>query len=333
MELIQELLADVDGVLVGYVLTMFGNLSSGINILWTAMAILLVTFFGVRVMAQGDFNPPEALIIMFKMVIIGVLTTSWSEFSVFVYDVMTNLPSEFAAQMIGIGPNDATINLELDAFIDKSTQGAENILQGADWTDFGKFLYNAFVWLGMILFVGYAAFLIVLSKLATAVMLAVAPIFILLLIFRQSSHLFEGWLRITLTYALTPLFVYAILALLIALSIAPLEDLLDKTEGAGIGMSGAIVRYLIFTFVGFLLLLQVTGITANIAGGATLSTMQAGRYIIQSYRTGRLAGYKASRGAGVVRQAGKTAAITGLVGVELAKRAVTRNRLPRGVNS
>ncbi len=330
MELIQNLLANVDTVLTGYVLNMFSNLSSGLNTLWTAMAILAVTAYGLRMIAQGDFNPPEALIIMFKMVIIGVLTTSWSEFSIFVYKVITNLPSEMAATMLGFGPDDATINIELDAFIDKSTQGAENILQGASWSDVGKFIYNAFVWIGMVLFVGYAAFLIILSKMATAVLLAVAPIFILLLIFRQSQHLFEGWLRTALSYALIPLFVYAILALLIALSIAPLANLMEKTDGAGIGMSGAIVQYLIFTFVGFLLLLQVTGITANIAGGAALSTMNAGRRVIASYRAGRFAGEKAIKGAAIAYHGSKVAAVASRTGAEVAKHAVKRNRIPEG---
>ena len=328
MELIQNLLANVDNVLTDYVLNMFGNLSSGLNTLWTAMAILVVTFYGIRIIAQGDFNPPEALIIMFKMVIIGVLTTSWSEFSIFVYRVITDAPSELAAAMLGFGPNDTTINIELDAFIDKSTQGAENILRGAGWSDVGKFIYNAFVWIGMVIFVGYAAFLIILSKMATAVTLAVAPIFILLLIFRQSQHLFEGWLRTTLSYALIPLFVYAILALLIALSIEPLANLMEKTDGAGVGMAGAIVQYLIFTFVGFLLLLQVTGITANIAGGAALSTMNARRRLVVSYRGGRWAGGKITQSTAKTYRGGKIALVAGRAGAELARQAALRNRMP-----
>ncbi len=332
MELIQNLLANVDTVLTGYVLNMFGNLSSGLNTLWTAMAILAVTIYGIRMIAQGDFNPSEALIIMFKMVIIGVLTTSWSEFSIFVYKVITNLPSEMAATMLGFGPDDATINIELDSFIDKSTQGAENILRGASWSDVGKFIYNAFVWIGMVIFVGYAAFLIILSKMATAVTLAVAPIFILLLIFRQSQHLFEGWLRTTLSYALIPLFVYAILALLIALSIEPLANLMEKTDGAGIGMSGAIVQYLIFTFVAFLLLLQVTGITANIAGGAALSTMNAGRRAIASYRGGQWAGGRILGGAATAYRGGKIATVAGRTGADLARHAAQRNRIQGGAN-
>jgi len=330
VELIQNLLANVDTVLTGYVLNMFGNLSSGLNTLWTAMAILAVTIYGIRMIAQGDFNPSEALIIMFKMVIIGVLTTSWSEFSIFVYKVITNLPSEMASAMLGFGPDDATINIELDSFIDKSTQGAENILRGASWSDVGKFIYNAFVWIGMVIFVGYAAFLIILSKMATAVTLAVAPIFILLLIFRQSQHLFEGWLRTTLSYALIPLFVYAILALLIALSIEPLANLMEKTDGAGVGMSGAIVQYLIFTFVGFLLLLQVTGITANIAGGAALSTMSAGRRLVASYRSGQLARGKITQSAASAYRSGKIAVVAGRTGAELARHAAQRNRIPGG---
>ena len=76
-------------------------------------------------------------------------------------------------------------------------------------------MYAGLVWFGTIGLTGYSTMLIVLSKLAVAILLSVGPIFILLLIFVNTKSLFEGWLRTLLNYAIVPIFVYALLALIL----------------------------------------------------------------------------------------------------------------------
>ena len=57
----------------------------------------------------------------------------------------------------------------------------------------------------MVEYVIYSTFLLILSKLAIALLLAVAPLILLLLIFDNTRGFFEGWLRQLANYALIPL--------------------------------------------------------------------------------------------------------------------------------
>lgn len=73
-------------------------------------------------------------------------------------------------------------------------------------------LQSAIVWISAALFVGYAMFLMLFAKMALWVMLALAPIFIILLMFKIPSRFFSGWLTGTLQAMLVPIFLSTFLS-------------------------------------------------------------------------------------------------------------------------
>ena len=132
-----------------------------------------------------------------KIIILLVIATQWDTFFLFVYNMATDLPSDFAGLLIasaadnaGTEANDeASANLALSQFFDRGMTVSSKLLEGAAWNDFGQYLYAGLVWFGTIGLTGYSTMLIVLSKLAVAILLAVGPIFILLLIFVNTKSL------------------------------------------------------------------------------------------------------------------------------------------------
>jgi|GEM_PF-2842808 len=148
---------------------------------------------------------------------------------------------------------------------------SENILQGAGWQDLGQYLYAFAVWLGALGITGYAAMLIILAKLAVAVLLAIGPLFILLLMFANTRSLFDGWLRTLLGYGLIPVFVYALLSILLTLAEAPLRQL-ENTSGAE-ELISVVGPFLLINFIATLLLAQILNIAGSVTGGGSLSTM------------------------------------------------------------
>lgn len=131
--------------------------------------------------------------------------------------------------------------------------------------------YGACIYFTTLVFGGYAAFLIILSKLGTALLLAVAPIFILMIVWDVSKDLFAGWMRTLLNYAFIPLFVYTLLALFGSIA----ESRLDALDGAvqtGQSIAPALAAYLLATFAGFLLSLQIMTITSSVMSGISLTT-------------------------------------------------------------
>jgi type IV secretory pathway VirB6-like protein len=58
-------------------------------------------------------------------------------------------------------------------------------------------------------------------------MLALAPIFIILILFQRTYKLFEGWLSMVINFALQPILMFAFLGLFIAMITASLQPLLE----------------------------------------------------------------------------------------------------------
>jgi type IV secretion system protein VirB6 len=277
MGFIATFLSNLDRYLASYVLDIFNILAPEIRMLWLSMATLLIVFVGIRMMTRGDVHAGDFLISLFKIVIILALTTQWGNFSTFVYEVFTNLPTEIGELTLNAADGSAptTISAQLGDHYERLKDVANNVLAGASWMDVGKFVLYLLLTIaaGLMCFLGVG--FISLAKVATAVMLAVAPIFILLLMFRQSSTLFEGWLKALLNYSLLPLFVYMILGLALTLGDSVLTTLEVSSTGDFAGLLEASINYLLFSFVSFILLIQAPTIAANVGGGFALSSMNA----------------------------------------------------------
>ena len=214
-----------------------------------------------------------------------MIATQWDTFFLFVYNMATDLPSDFAGLLIASAADsagteasdEASANLALSEFFDRGMTVSSKLLEGAAWNDFGQYLYAGLVWFGTIGLTGYSTMLIVLSKLAVAILLAVGPIFVLLLIFVNTKSLFEGWLRTLLNYAIVPIFVYALLALILMLIEQPLR-ILEENSDTESELLSYIGPFLLTAIVSMLLLSQILNMAASITGGVSLSTMGTGAW-------------------------------------------------------
>ncbi|MDH5722999.1 MAG: type IV secretion system protein [Alphaproteobacteria bacterium] len=312
MNAIDILLTNIDATILGYVQGSFGNLTPIVSILWTSMFIVFIAFYGYKVIISGKFLLSDLWIHCFKIIAIFILATQWNAFSIFILDVVTNMPSDIAGQMISAaatGPSDVTsANTALGLFYEKSMTVATTVSQGAGW-NISVIISSWAIRLCALALTAYALMLIVLSKIAVAVLLAAGPVFILMLIFMQTRSLFEGWLRTLLNYALIPVFVYGILALLLALLVQPLA-ILEANASVSAQVMTYIAPFMLISVVSVLLLAQVMNLSSGIAGGLSLSTMGLGRIAGRSAQHGATTGVnygriQAERGIARITKTGK----------------------------
>ena len=115
----------------------------------------------------------------------------------------------------------------------------------------------------------YTMFLIALSSVALAVLLALGPLFLALLLFDSTRRFFEAWLAQLANYALITILTVLVAALLLQI----VESYADQTaaRGAAIATVDAINMVLIAVLV-FLLMRQVMPIAAGLAGGIALTS-------------------------------------------------------------
>ncbi len=84
---------------------------------------------------------------------------------------------------------------------DTTNSATEAFLQNAGITNWGPYIFAAVFYVVMAILIGFAIFLIVLSKMFMWLLLALAPLFIILLLFGVTTRFFSGWLS-----ALRPVF-------------------------------------------------------------------------------------------------------------------------------
>ena len=288
--MIEVLISQIDALVLAFVQNAFGDLMPVVQILWRLMFIVFIAVFGYKVIISGRFKAPELIVNCIKIIVLLCVATQWDTFYLLLYAMVTDLPSDIAGKIMhGVAsslpssaPTDAlSANAALSLFYDRSMEVSAKLLQGAGWNNFGLYFYASAIWFGSILFTGYAAMLIILAKIAVALLLAVGPLFILLLIFANTRNLFEGWLRTLLNYAIIPIFVYALLALLLTLAESPLKAMEDN-----IGADGPVITYiapfLFVSFVSVMLLAQIMNMAASITGGLSLSTLGGGMWLART---------------------------------------------------
>jgi type IV secretion system protein VirB6 len=112
-------------------------------------------------------------------------------------------------------------------------------------------------------------FLISLSSIACAVLLAIGPLFVTMLLFDSTRRFFDAWLAQLATYALITILTVMVAALL--LSVVESYAAQTAARGAAILTVDALDMVLVSGLV-FLLMRQIMPIAAGLAGGIGLTS-------------------------------------------------------------
>jgi len=199
-------------------------------------------------------------------VVLGGALRLWL-YNTLIVDTFYRAPSELAAAVVGTADPIATLDVIW------SRGGA---VAGFLWNnggvfsgDFGYYIAGAIVWALVGLLCVYTMFLIALSSIALAVLLALGPLFMALLFFEATRRFFVAWLAQLANYALITVLTVLVAALLLQV----VEGYAEQTaaRGAAIVTVDALDMVLIAVLV-FLLLRQVMPIAAALAGGVALSS-------------------------------------------------------------
>jgi type IV secretion system protein VirB6 len=234
----------------------------------------MVTLATVYVMAWGYLHLTgkidEPLIAGLKRIamialVLGVGLRLWL-YNTLIVDTFYNAPAQLAAAVIGSGDPVGTI----DAIWDQGGTVAGNL-----WTKGGQFFGIGYVIAGTVVWslIGvlcvYAMFLIALSSIALAVLLALGPLFIASLFFDATRRFFSAWIAQLANYGLITILTVMIAALL--LHIVASYAAQTAARGSAILTVDALNMVLIAVLV-FLILRQVMPIASGLAGGLALST-------------------------------------------------------------
>ena len=241
-----------------------------------ALEPAVVTLATVYVMAwgwlqmTGRINEPFSVglkRILTLVVVLGVALRLWL-YNTVIVDTFYSAPAELAAAIIGTNNPVGTIDeiWQHGGAVADLLWNKGGVFDG----DAGFYLAGILVWILMGLLCVYTMFLIALSSIALAALLALGPLFIVMLLFDSTRRLFDSWLMQLTNYALVTILTVLLAALL--LQIVDSYAAQTAARGTAILTVDALDMLLVSVLV-LLVMRQVMPIAASLAGGGSLSTL------------------------------------------------------------
>ena len=249
---------------------------------------LYVIAWGVGIwQGTATGGPADHAFRLFRAFLIYALATSWNDFQTFAYGALNQGPSALGNALLSTvttaGGTGTSANLNsvsgvqsaLQNMWDTTNAATQAFLQNAGLTNWGPYIFAAVFYVVMALLIGFAIFLIILSKLFMWLLLALAPVFIMLLLFGVTSRFFSGWLGALAQYFLVQVLVYAFLAFYVSL----IQQSIDALNGVAASRTASwatIGPVVLLAIIGVLLLSQLNNAAAAIAGGVPISAARIG---------------------------------------------------------
>ena len=204
--------------------------------------------------------------IFFIAIVLGVGLRLWLYNGVIV-DTFFNAPVQLAAVITGAS-NPVSV---IDTIWDKGGTVASNLWNkgGVLDGDFGFYLAGAIVYFIVGGVTVYALFLLVLSRLALALILSLGPVFVCLLFFEATRRFFEAWIAQLANYALVAVLTSLVASLM--LQIVSSYATQTAARGAAIVTVDALNMVLCASLV-LLVMRQIMSIAAGLASGIALSS-------------------------------------------------------------
>jgi type IV secretion system protein VirB6 len=258
----------LNGQLAAYIGDNTSRLAAALEPAVVTLATIYVMAWGYLHLTGKITEPFEAGLKRVALIalILGAGLRLWL-YNTVIVDTFYTAPAQLAAAVVGANDPVGTI----DAIWDSGGAVAGNLWQkgGLLSGDFGFYLAGAVVWCLIGVLCVYAMFLIALSSIALAVLLALGPLFIALLFFDATRRFFTAWIAQLANYALITILTVMVAALL--LKIVQSYAAQTAARGAAILTVDALNMMLIALLV-LLVLRQVMPIASGLAGGGSLSS-------------------------------------------------------------
>jgi len=259
----------LDSQLTSYIGNNTARLSAALEPALVTLGTVYVMFWGYMQLT-GKIEEPFLTglrRIILLVVVLGGALQLWL-YNAVIVDTFYNAPAQLAAAVAGAASPISTLDVVWQAGGTVASQlwDRGGVFNG----DFGFYIAGVLVWIVMGLVCCYAMFLIALSKIALAVLLALGPLFISFRLFEGTRRLFDAWLMQLANYG----FITVLTVLLGALLLGLIQSYATQTAARGAALATVdALDMLLAAVIVLLVLRQIMPIAASLAGGGSLSTM------------------------------------------------------------
>jgi type IV secretion system protein VirB6 len=262
---ISNILSLVDAAIQNYTQSTYQALSGALAPTMKLLLILYVALFGAaHLTGRSPFDLWRTVKHLFVMVIVTAFVTQWDFFALYFGNVFTDGPAKLMAVIAG-GSSDP--NAMLGDVLNRGILAANAINHLAGFSTLGFLIVGYSIFYMTLFSVAYALYLLVLSKIALAILLGLAPLFFPLALFTTTRDFFSHYLKQVLNFALIPVFTSAVLVIMLKIP----QQALIRLQAVVASHSGFGGRECVFVLLSFFIVLgllhQVTGFAAGVSGG------------------------------------------------------------------
>lgn len=303
--IVSKLIANVDAFGTNYVTQSYKSLSglltgssTGIDII-SLLLILYVTFWGVSLWAgTAKGSVVEMTYRLFRVFVIYTLATKWGDFQTYVYASVQALPTAISEGLLssvnGQAGGSAFGNVtdvynSLDTVLQTAINTYTAFIHAGGIMNVGPWLAGTLLVIPIFILVAYAAFLIILAKLFIWLMMALAPIFIVLLLFNVTSSYFNGWIKVTVNFLIVQILIYATVAFYISITRVFFDRLVTNASTSTVDW-GQVAGGSVIGIIGIFLVSQIMQVASNISGAIGLGAPTLGKFLAGNAAAAFLAG-------------------------------------------
>lgn len=188
-------------------------------------------------------------------------------YNTLIVDTFYTAPAQLGASIVGASDPVGTIDA---IWTSGGTVAGSLFAHAALWRgDFGFYIAGAIVWFFIGALCVYAMFLIALSSIAMAVLLALGPLFIVSVLFDATRKYFTAWVSQLTNYALITVLTVMIGALLLQI----VKSYATQTAARGSAiLTVDVLNMVLVAVIVFLIFRQVMPIAAGLAGGVSVNS-------------------------------------------------------------
>lgn len=225
--------------------------------------VLYVLLYGMAIL-RGSIAEPimDFAVRSLKLALIYMLATT-AAYSTYVTEPLFHALPDSLARAIG-GGSVPDIGAAFDQFFARATYLADKIGKTATAWDFAPWILSALVYVIGALAAAIGFGVVLLAKVALALLVALGPIFIACALFEATRRYFFGWLSQAINYLVLFALILTIFQLVLALVAQQWADIDGQDP-----MTGGVL-FIALCLLGAIFFLQTPAIAAGIAGGASV---------------------------------------------------------------
>jgi type IV secretion system protein VirB6 len=252
----------VDDRLTAVLNTGLGNIIAAVEGPLRLALVLYIVLYGYAIF-RGSISEPvmDGVVRLVKLIFIYAAATTVAYNTYVTEPLFNDLPNWLAEAISGAAS--PSVGAAFDSFFNRGGYLATKIWDSATLTNPGPYVTGFGVWAVTALTSAVGFGIVMLAKVALAVLVALGPIFVACLVFEASRSFFFGWLRQGVNYLL----LFALIITIFQIILTLVADQWGNIDGqADPNQSGLL--FIALCALGVIFFLQTPNIAAGIAGGA-----------------------------------------------------------------